>query len=94
LLDFHKKKNADCTIGSSTYRFTRRGRFGFMDTNKNDRIVHFGKSPKAQELKASMGIYISIPAFCKNTANDEQNVHPPTISEKTSFRSCFRKEKA
>ncbi len=59
MLDYHKEKNADCTIAVIDVPLSEASRFGIMTTDETDRIVKFTEKPKNPDsTKASMGIYI------------------------------------
>ena len=59
MLDFHKNKNADCTIAVLNVPLSEASRFGIMNTNEDSRIYQFEEKPqKPKSTKASMGIYI------------------------------------
>jgi glucose-1-phosphate adenylyltransferase len=59
MLDFHKKKNADCTIAVLSVTLEEASRFGIMNTEEDGRIYEFEEKPKhPKSTKASMGIYI------------------------------------
>ncbi len=61
MLDFHKEKNADCTIAILDVPLDQASRFGIMNTlnDGSDRIYEFEEKPKnPKSTKASMGIYI------------------------------------
>jgi glucose-1-phosphate adenylyltransferase len=59
MLDFHKKKNADCTIAVFEVPMEEASRFGIMSANEDGSIYKFSEKPKNPDSnKASMGIYI------------------------------------
>jgi len=59
MLDYHKKKRADCTIAVIEVPLEEAGRFGIMNANPDGSIYEFEEKPKApKSTKASMGIYI------------------------------------
>ncbi len=59
MLDFHKEKNADCTIAVLTVPMEEASRFGIMNTEEDGKIYEFEEKPKKPKSnKASMGIYI------------------------------------
>ena len=59
MLDFHKAKNADCTIAMMEVPWEEASRFGLMFTDEDDRITAFEEKPKnPKSNKASMGVYI------------------------------------
>ena len=59
MLDFHKKKNADCTIAVLNVSLEEASRFGIMNADEEGRIFEFEEKPKhPKSTKASMGIYM------------------------------------
>lgn len=59
MLDYHVKKNADCTIAVLKVPMEEASRFGIMSVNENSRITEFAEKPKQPKSNlASMGIYI------------------------------------
>lgn len=59
MLDFHKEKEADCTIAVLTVPMEEASRFGIMNTEADGKIYEFEEKPKQPKSdKASMGIYI------------------------------------
>lgn len=59
MLNYHKAKNADITIGVLEVPWEETHRFGIMNTNQDQRIIEFQEKPeKAKNNLASMGIYI------------------------------------
>lgn len=59
MLDFHKEKNADCTIAVLNVSLEEASRFGIMNTDEDNKIFEFEEKPKQpKSTKASMGIYI------------------------------------
>lgn len=59
MLDFHKEKEADCTIAVLTVPMEEASRFGIMNADENGKIFEFEEKPKQPKSdKASMGIYI------------------------------------
>lgn len=59
MLQFHKKKNADCTIAVLDVPLSEASRFGIMNTNDDDSIYEFEEKPKQpKSTKASMGVYL------------------------------------
>ncbi len=59
MLEYHKEKDADCTIAVIDVSFKEASRFGIMNTKEDDRIYEFEEKPKEpKSKKASMGIYI------------------------------------
>ena len=59
MLDFHKEKNADCTIAMLEVSWEEASRFGLMIVNDDGSIKEFEEKPKnPRSNKASMGVYI------------------------------------
>lgn len=59
MLEFHKEKEADCTIAVLDVSLEEASRFGIMTADENGTIVDFEEKPKEpKSTLASMGIYI------------------------------------
>ena len=59
MLNYHKNKNADVTIGVLEVPWEETHRFGIMNTNQDQKIIEFQEKPEnAKNNLASMGIYI------------------------------------
>ncbi len=59
MLDFHKQKEAECTIAVLNVSLEEASRFGIMNTNDDDSIFEFEEKPAhPKSTKASMGVYI------------------------------------
>ena len=59
MLDFHKEKEADCTIAVMEVPWEEASRFGIMSANEEGTITKFAEKPaKPESNLASMGIYI------------------------------------
>ena len=59
MLDYHKEKNADCTIAMLEVPWEEASRFGLMIVNDDGSISEFEEKPKnPRSNKASMGVYI------------------------------------
>ncbi len=59
MLEFHKKKKADCTIAVINVSIDEASRFGIMTADENSIITAFEEKPKEpKSTLASMGIYI------------------------------------
>ena len=59
MLDYHKEKEADCTISVLNVSYEEAKRFGIMNTDDDNRIYEFEEKPaEPKSTKASMGIYI------------------------------------
>ncbi|MBR3767296.1 MAG: glucose-1-phosphate adenylyltransferase [Clostridia bacterium] len=59
MLDFHKEKDAACTIAMLEVPWEEASRFGLMFVNDDGEITAFEEKPKVPKSnKASMGVYI------------------------------------
>lgn len=59
MLDYHKKRNAECTIAVLEVSLEEASRFGIMNVDEDDTIFEFEEKPKKpKSTLASMGIYI------------------------------------
>ncbi len=59
MLEYHKEKQADCTIAVIDVPMEETYRFGIINANEDGSIYEFEEKPKhAKSTKASMGIYI------------------------------------
>lgn len=59
MLQYHKEKNADCTISVIEVPLTEASRFGLLNTDETYRIHEFEeKPPMPKSTLASMGIYL------------------------------------
>ena len=59
MLDYHKAKNADCTISVINVPYEDASRFGIMNIDEDFRIVEFEEKPEnPKSTLASMGVYI------------------------------------
>ncbi|MCQ2481045.1 MAG: glucose-1-phosphate adenylyltransferase [Clostridia bacterium] len=59
MIDFHKEKNADCTIAMLEVSWEEASRFGLMIVNDDGSIAEFEEKPKnPRSNKASMGVYV------------------------------------
>ena len=59
MLEFHKEKNADCTIAVMEVPWEEASRFGIMACDEDNKIYEFAEKPKEPKSNlASMGIYI------------------------------------
>jgi len=91
MLDYHKEKNADCTISVLNVPIEEASRFGVMNTDENMKIYEFEEKPKEpKSTLASMGVYIfnweKLKAYLiadendKNSENDfGKNIIPKMI---------------
>lgn len=59
MLDYHKEKQADCTIAVIKVPLEEASRFGVMNTDENLKIYEFEEKPQEpKSTLASMGVYI------------------------------------
>jgi len=59
MIDYHKQKNADCTIAMLEVPWEEASRFGLMIVNDDGSISEFEEKPKnPRSNKASMGVYV------------------------------------
>lgn len=59
MLQYHKEKEANCTIAVIDVSLKEATRFGIMNTKDNNQIYEFEEKPQnPKSTKASMGIYI------------------------------------
>ncbi len=59
MVEFHKRKGADCTIAVFDVPLSEASRFGIMSTDGEDRIFRFEEKPEHPDsTKASMGVYV------------------------------------
>ncbi|MDR1733614.1 MAG: glucose-1-phosphate adenylyltransferase [Oscillospiraceae bacterium] len=59
MLEYHKEKEADCTIAMLEVDWGEASRFGLMLTDEENRITAFEEKPKMPSTnQASMGVYI------------------------------------
>ncbi len=75
MLEFHKQKQADCTIAVIQVSLKEASRFGIMNADEEERIYEFEeKPPKPKSTKASMGVYIfSKDALFQYLKSDEED---------------------
>ncbi|MDR0530805.1 MAG: glucose-1-phosphate adenylyltransferase [Oscillospiraceae bacterium] len=75
MLDFHKEKQADCTIAMLEVPWEEASRFGLMLVNSDGSISEFEEKPKnPRSNKASMGVYVfSWKKLRQYLIDDEQN---------------------
>ena len=73
MLDYHKKRNADCTIAVIDVPLKDASRFGLMITDSDDNVIDFEEKPdKPRSTLASMGIYIFSWRVLKKYLNEDQ----------------------
>ena len=72
LIDYHKVKKADVTIGVIEVPMEEASRFGIMDTDEESKITEFQEKPaKPKSNLASMGIYVFNWKFLKRYLEDD-----------------------
>lgn len=94
MLEFHKKKNADCTIAVMDVPLEEASRFGIMTADENGFVTAFEEKPKEpKSTLASMGIYIftwsKLRQYLIDNENDEsaskdfgKNIIPDMLGNK------------
>ena len=80
MLNYHKKKGADCTISVLEVTLEEAKRFGIMNTDEENKIEEFEEKPAhPKSTKASMGIYVFkwklIRQYLIDDANDPDSEH-------------------
>ncbi len=59
MINYHKEKEADCTISVIDVPIKEASRFGILNADSDGKIVDFEEKPKKpKSTKASMGIYV------------------------------------
>lgn len=59
MIDFHKEKDADCTISVIDVPIKEASRFGILSSDDSGKIIDFEEKPKKpKSTQASMGIYV------------------------------------
>lgn len=59
MINYHKEKNADCTISVIDVPIKEASRFGILSSDSTGKIIDFEeKPPKPKSTNASMGIYV------------------------------------
>lgn len=72
MIEYHKMKKADATIGVIEVPWEEASRFGIMDTAENGRITEFQEKPaKPMSNLASMGIYVFNWSFLKSYLEED-----------------------
>ena len=94
MLEFHKEKNADCTIAVLDVSLEEASRFGIMTADEKGYITEFEEKPKQpKSTLASMGIYIftwkKLKQYLIDNENDEtaskdfgKNIIPDMLANK------------
>ena len=74
MLNFHKEKNAACTIAVYEVPMAEASRFGILNTNEDGSIYEFDEKPKKPKSnKASMGIYVFTWEKLRNYLEEDEN---------------------
>ena len=75
MLEYHKEKNAACTIAVIDVSLEEASRFGILNTHEDGEIYEFEEKPKKpKSTNASMGIYIfSYKELRKYLVEDDEN---------------------
>lgn len=75
MLEYHKEKNAACTIAVIDVSLEEASRFGILNTHEDGEIYEFEEKPKKpKSTNASMGIYIfSYKELKKYLIEDDEN---------------------
>lgn len=75
MLEYHKEKNAACTIAVIDVPLEEASRFGILNTHEDGEIYEFDEKPeKPKSTHASMGIYIfSYKELRKYLIKDDEN---------------------
>ena len=90
MLEYHKEKDAACTIAMLEVPWEEASRFGLMLVDDENRITEFEEKPKnPRSNKASMGVYIFTWSKLRQyLIDDERTPSRPTTSAMTSFPPC------
>lgn len=77
MLEYHKEKNAACTIAVIDVPLEEASRFGILNTHEDGEIYEFDEKPeKPKSTHASMGIYIfSYKELRKYLIEDDENTN-------------------
>jgi len=80
MLDYHKEKNADCTISVINVPLDQASRFGIMNIDADWRIREFEEKPEnPKSTLASMGVYIftwkKLREYLSKDENDETSAN-------------------
>ncbi|MDO7905669.1 glucose-1-phosphate adenylyltransferase [Paenibacillus sp. JX-17] len=101
MLDYHKEKNADCTISVIHVTLEEATRFGMLNTDDDLKIYEFDEKPQhPKSTLASMGVYMFkwevLRNFLQNESNDDtsfdfgKDIIPRMLeSEKTLYAYPF-----
>ena len=91
MLDYHKEKNAACTIAVIDVPLEEASRFGILNTNEDGSIYEFEEKPAhPKSTNASMGIYIfSWKELRKYLTGMNSRRVQAMISARMSFLPCL-----
>lgn len=90
MLEYHKEKNAACTIAVIDVPLEEASRFGILNTHEDGEIYEFDEKPeKPKSTHASMGIYIfSYKELRKYLIEDDENKTQAMTLVKMFFPQC------
>ncbi|MEJ6949947.1 glucose-1-phosphate adenylyltransferase [Natronospora cellulosivora (SeqCode)] len=73
MINFHKKRDADITIGVVQVPMSEASRFGILNTDNKNKIIEFEEKPKNPRSDfASMGIYVCKLGILKKYLSDHE----------------------
>ncbi|MCI8633110.1 MAG: glucose-1-phosphate adenylyltransferase [Lachnospiraceae bacterium] len=74
MIDYHRKKEAACTIAVLNVTLEEASRFGIMNTDEDNRIYEFEEKPaEPKSTKASMGVYVFSWKKLKKYLEEDEN---------------------
>jgi len=78
MIEYHREKGADLTVGVMNVPLEETDRFGIMTVNRNMRVTEFTEKPKERDkgTLASMGIYIFNTEPLINRLSEGRPEHP------------------
>jgi len=92
MLNYHKRKNADVSIGVFKVPMDEAHRFGIMNTNDEGTIIEFEEKPQNPKNDlASMGIYIFKWSILKEALIEAENNHVNSDFGKHVIPFCLDK---
>ena len=91
MLEYHKEKNAACTIAVIDVPLEEASRFGILNTHEDGEIYEFDEKPeKPKSTHASMGIYIFSYIIRINTHNISGiKIHSTYIVKNTKLSNMY-----
>ena len=95
MIEFHRNKGADLTIGVMNVPIDETHRFGLMTANKNMRILEFHEKPKEKDkgTLASMGIYVfNADALIRRLCEGDEE-HPRLVFGKDVIPSMISEDR-